>query len=271
MNGYERAEARDKIRKMHGTEVHWACVRLLHCLKIVIKNSHNLQKFSLNPPKIHYKLMPDIKSRIQKNDLDSEAIRLIHNFLASVKTLVDNSRRVSDKYLESNLKEQYIEEIKMKILSDPISLIVLKLRNYLLHVDMPSIENQVNIETGNNTALKLCPKRLLEWSKWNSVEREYLECLVNNGEKIVVHNFFPTYTVKSEKITCYLLKLVTQSKGDELNALYKLNQKLIDSIKDAGNIADPLFVHFWSQNKQYNENGAEVPLFIDGKLNILNI
>ena len=130
MNGSERSKARDAIRKMYGTEVHWACVRLIYCYKILIKNSLELIDFSSNPPRIQFVLLPDVKSRIQKNDLDSQTIRLIHNYLASVKTLVDNSRRVSEKYLNSELKEQYQSKIKMKIIGDPCAQIIHKLRNY---------------------------------------------------------------------------------------------------------------------------------------------
>jgi len=89
MDSIEREQTRDTIKQMHGWEVHWACVRFIQCYEIFYHNSKELIEYSSNPPRLDYSFFPGINTRVQKNKLDARSAALIHNYVASTKTLVD--------------------------------------------------------------------------------------------------------------------------------------------------------------------------------------
>jgi hypothetical protein len=237
----------------------------MQCYKIFFGNSAQLIEYSQNLPSLHYNLMPDIKTRIQKNALDCEAARLIHNYVASAKTLVDVSRRYSNKYLNQNLKAIYERKVSDTFADDPCTQLIHKLRNFILHVDMPSISNHINIFTGDSSYLSLLPEKLLKWDGWNKVEKEYLESLSKKNETLVVHEFFQEYTDKIRAIADFLIKAITNSNNEELSDIYDLNDRILEGVKADNHITDPLFVHFFSRNKQYTEDGNIIPIFIENE------
>lgn len=261
MNIQERRRNKDKIKSMSGFKVHWGCVRLMQCYSILQENSKELVKYSSNPPRLNYKLLADIRSRIQKNVSDCEVGRLIHNYVASVKTLVDISRRYSRKYLSENLKVEYNKIVYDTFENDLCSKIIHRLRDFMLHVDFPEITNQINIFTGVSSYLALPPEKLLDWDKWNEIERNYLETLVKNGKTIKINEFFLAYTDKSKYITYVLLKYITENNNNDLSEVYDLHDQILESVKATNCITDPLFVHFFSRNEQYDIEGNIVPLF----------
>lgn len=266
MNGNERSIKREKIKSMPGWEVHWACVRFMQCYNIFQENSKKLMEYSRNPPKLHYNLIPDIKSRIQKNALDCEAARLIHNYVASAKTLVDVSRCNSKKYLSSDLKNEYAKIVLDTLANDPCTQIIQNLRNFMLHVDMPNVSNRINILTGKSSYLSLAPEKLLNWKKWKKIEKDYLKTLFQKGETIIIHKFFLAHTDKIKFITSFLLKAIIDSKNNDLSKVYNLHNQILESVKADNYITDPLFVHFFSRNEQYTEDGNIVPIFQNEEL-----
>lgn len=263
MNSYERNENREKIKTMYGYEVHWVCIRLIQCYKIFIRNSEELIRYSTNPPKIHYNFFPNIKSRIQKNNSDCEVVRLIHNYVASAKTLVDNSRRSSKKYLSEKHRNEYNKIISDTFANDSCTQIIHNLRNFILHVDMPNIINQINIYTGESFYLSLPPDKLIKWDNWKPIERDYLQNLINIEETIVIDEFFSGYTLKVKNITNVLLKNIIDNNCKDLSDVYDLHEKILEGVKADNYITDPLFVHFFSRNERYNEDGKLIPIFND--------
>lgn len=266
MNYNERTESRKKMMEMPGWDIHWACVRFINCFKILFNNSKELIEFSTNPPVFTPTIFADIQTRIQKNSSDCEIIRLIHNYLASAKTLVDISRRNSKKYLQPNIKDSYDLIIKNTYSNDPCIRIIQNLRNYVLHVDTPTISNRLNVISGISSSLALLPEKLIAWDKWDSVAKSYLQSLIDNKETIVIDKFFSLYTAKAKTITELLLKEIIESNKDKLNDTYFLLDKILDSVRAENLVTDPLIFHFFSRNKQYNINGELEPIFADNTL-----
>lgn len=263
MIGSERGLNRERIKTMPGWAVHWACVRLMHCYGIFYNNSNELILYSSNPLTLHYYLMPDIKSRVQKNALDCETARLIHNYVASAKTLVDVSRNNSKKFLNPDLKRRYDNAVCSEFANDACVKIIHDLRNFMLHVDAPDISNQINILTGASSHLSLLPERLLSWKNWNKVAKDYLKNLFDKGEKIIIHEFFQEYTDKTELIKNILMEALVESNMEELSEIYDLHDQILEGVKADNYVTDPLFVHFFSRNEQYSEDGIKVPIFKD--------
>jgi hypothetical protein len=88
MDYSERSEKRNKLQSMPGWDVHWTCSRFVSSIFIFWENSEQLLTFLANPPLLEFHFLPDEKTRLKKLESDNEAIRFIHNYVASAKTLV---------------------------------------------------------------------------------------------------------------------------------------------------------------------------------------
>lgn len=148
---------------------------------------------------------PDFSIPLQKENY-REYFKIVnkdlHNFLASVKTLVDHTRAVvTDLYPEnSEIRVKYNTEIKSKFENNPLVSFVQDLRNYTLHRKIPYVNAEMNysIDKGFESSIKLEKSELLEWSGWKKIAKEYLEQLpekfsllaIMSDYKSIVINFY---------------------------------------------------------------------------------
>lgn len=205
-----------------------------------MKNSDDLVSFLKNPPYIPIELLlPNTESRIKKSESDKDAIRLIHNYVASAKTVVDHTRRLKRKYLDEASQREFDRRVQSEFKDCLEAQIILQLRNYILHVDLPSICNRVNIENGNSR-LAFLPKNLLLWDGWHQEVKEYLKS-VDKGY-LMLQELFEDYTKRTKELNNWLLKTIIACHYDDLEALYSLNDQILKSVNEDGMIADPLIV-----------------------------
>jgi hypothetical protein len=104
-----------------------------------------------------------------------EVIRLVHNYVASAKMLVDNTRPlIQDWYKNTSFLAEYNAEVRSRFLNNSLSLFIEDLRNYILHYSLPittaTIKVTVDQITGNQTeiaAITINKPALLRWKKWS--------------------------------------------------------------------------------------------------------
>ena len=103
----------------------------------------------------------------------------LHNFLASVKTLVDHTRAVVKGLypIDSEIRSKYDAEVKNKFENNPLVAFVQNLRNYTLHRKIPYVnaEMSFNANEGFESSIKLEKSELLEWDGWKNIAKEYME------------------------------------------------------------------------------------------------
>ena len=114
-----------------------------------------------------------------------ELARLLLNFLASVKALTEHTRNLMKKWYENtDIFENYSNEIKERFVGNELSGFVEELRNYTLHYRLPisrkSIMPGVTVEvtTGNfstENVFVLEKERLLQWKGWTQKGKPYIE------------------------------------------------------------------------------------------------
>lgn len=185
---------------------------------------------------------PDFFIRLQKEDY-LEYFKVVnkdlHNFLASVKTLVDHTRAVvEDIYSEdSDFRKKYDIEIQEKFVKIQLVSFIQNLRNYTLHRKIPFVEAEMNfnVDKGFENRILLSKNELLEWSKWPSNAKAYLKSLpekfslfdvVNEYKKIVInfYNWFHQQQQEYHKI-----------EFEEFNKLGDQIESISKYIKDVGN------------------------------------
>jgi len=106
-----------------------------------------------------------------------EIIRLLHNYVASAKSLVDHTRRVAKKLLQDKHLDTYQERIDLDFKEDPLAKFLHDLRNYLLHVSNPPVNRTTHFTPTHikSVGIELEVKVLLEWDGWTKRSRDFLQ------------------------------------------------------------------------------------------------
>ena len=85
----------------------------------------------------------------------NEITRLLHNFLASAKTLIEHTRIFLKKYyLNTKICERYKEKVKKEFEDDELSRFIQDLRNYILHRRFAIYWNDFKTLIGNSSLLR---------------------------------------------------------------------------------------------------------------------
>jgi len=230
---------------MPGWKVHWACSRFVSSFEIFRRNSIQLLTFLRNPPSFSFQFLPDEKTRIQKIESDTESLRLIHNYVASAKTLIEHCRRIKSKYLQSQSQSKYDVLVKDYFIH-PRAQLITNLRNFMLHVDLPSICNRVKWLEGSSR-IALLPHKLLHWKKWGSDVKDYLCSLTNQQEYLFLEDLVVEYNEKTNRFSEWLLDEIVSCNYDDLENVYKINDDILESVRENGLVADPLIVQFFTR------------------------
>lgn len=246
---WKRSKLREDIKNYPGWQIHWTCSRLLKSFYIFDINYSELKKFLENPPIINFVFLPDEKARNDKIRSDSEAARLIHNFVASANTIVEHYRRAKRKYLANNEKVEFDTLIENNFLNNPRMRLLKDLRNFILHYDLPEISNRIRSEDGTSK-LELIPEKMLKWKKWNNDVKNYLKELSGESENINILEVVVDYTGKTKNITEFLIQKIAICNSQDLKDLYSSVKLLLESVKKDGYVADPLIVQFFTNSFQ---------------------
>lgn len=115
-----------------------------------------------------------LKNRPQLYFFLLEFTRLLHNYSASVKTLVDHTRNFKNKIEDNNFQNTYEEKLT-KLNNNDVVGFMQKLRNYVQHYKLPIIKTNLSIN-GNIFEAKIIldKNELLKWKKWGSNSKKYI-------------------------------------------------------------------------------------------------
>jgi len=96
------------------------------------------------------------------------------NYAASARALVDHSRNVSKAVLTGNALDTYQEVVKVRFDGNPRSRFVVKLRDYMLHYELPITAGSfhwADSEAAVKAAITLSKAPLLTWDSWTREAR----------------------------------------------------------------------------------------------------
>jgi hypothetical protein len=158
-----------------------------------------------------------------------DIVRRIHNFVASVKSLVDHTRNTHNKlYKGNNLFPDYQARINADFVHNPQSQFVQKLREYAQHYKAPIISFRTNVDKEGRPVRRVLISldELKQFDSWKSVAREHLEALTDDFNILEemtlyrdkVNAFYEWFGVKQMEIHASELKEF-DGKRAELNQL----------------------------------------------------
>jgi len=107
-----------------------------------------------------------------------EVTRLLHNYVASAKALVDHTRKfVQDEYEDTDFKTEYDEKIENEFANSQIAAFIQNLRNFCLHRTLPITGASMNFdhEKGMSNTVELLKADLMQWNNWRRLGNEFLD------------------------------------------------------------------------------------------------
>lgn len=119
----------------------------------------------------------DVENRKGFETFLTEVTRLLHNYLAAAKTLIDHTRKFfQDEYQGTEFESEYNNKISEFFISSSTSKFIQDLRNYTLHRTLPITGATLSFhrDSGFSHGINLAKGSLMEWDRWTVKALEYL-------------------------------------------------------------------------------------------------
>jgi hypothetical protein len=138
-------------------------------------------------------------------------VRLLHNYLASAKTLVDHTRiLVEELYKGTAFWAEYEAKKKESFVDSTLAQFMQNLRNYTLHRALPFTSTTMNLATGPefDSFINLNLSQLRLWEGWSKKAKEYLNGSeekirldeVTNGYTAIVEEFYNWFKKRQQEL-----------------------------------------------------------------------
>lgn len=232
----ELAANEDKIKKTEGWRIRNK-MKDLDVSKYVFEKNHEELYQTINLFKSDYAMaMKTIKASQGKglNPFLYELSRLLHNYLASGKTLIDHSRKLyQEEYENLAFSEVYKNKIEETFSKSPMAKFIQDLRNYSLHRAIPISGASYDISSSSNglEEVLLVKKRLLEWNGWTKKSKEYLDTCKEDIDLVQLINEY-TKKIKEFQEWFHSKQMEIHKKDfDELRLLQQRSKYLYDKRK----------------------------------------
>jgi hypothetical protein len=200
-----------------------------NCISILQGNCAELSKKLLQFGDLKNALeLMNQKNRAATEKYQNEINRLLHNFLASVMTLIDHTRIfMSKNYKGTRIYEKYKDKIKNEFITNGLSQFIKELRHYVLHRGLPytGLALKENIET----TVSLDRDAMLNWKSWSVLSRDFL---ASQPEKIRIFDFVNEYTQKVDALNTWINKATKEYHKKDLEELALLREEYKEKSKE---------------------------------------
>lgn len=120
-----------------------------------------------------------------------DVIRLLHNFVAGAKTLVEHSRNTIRELCEkTDFWEEYQDRVMNTFANEPVIKFVEELRNYALHKNLPYTTATFHMTNPPENSMMLNLDTLRNSYKWKDLSKKYLDKL---GDRVNLESVISEY------------------------------------------------------------------------------
>ncbi len=158
------------------------------------------------------------------DDLLSEAERLLHNFLTSMSTRIDQERAFMRRNFSErpDLASEYRGKVAA-IFSDDFAVVFLKdLRNHITHHQLPVAQSRETFKAGSISVTFILPcAPLLEW-EWSSGVKEWI---ATHGDAIEIVDVLDAYARKAASLDKWLFHRIEQEHRTEIQEFQRAEEE----------------------------------------------
>lgn len=174
------------------------------------------------------------ENRDKLQAVQTDVVRLFHNYVASALTLVEHTRiLMRDDAVKETFRAEYQAKVDVAFVSDPLSGFVQDLRNYFLHRGLPSTGMQLSWTRESqqiDTRVFLDVEKMKDWDGWRSRSKEYL---VQVTDKLTLLDVIEAYTTKVRQFHEWFAEWFRGLHKTELDELHALQEQWNKGIETA--------------------------------------
>jgi hypothetical protein len=156
----------------------------------------------------------------QMEEMEAQLARLLHNYVAAVKSLVDRTRHYMKEWYEgTDFLDEYLVEVRSRFENNPLAGFVEQLREYLLHYHLPSLTLFVESSGGlDDLHFGVLSKfELLGWQGWtNKKGKPFLQAA---DENIALSEVIEDYQRQVYEFHTWMRQRMEQLHHEEINWL----------------------------------------------------
>jgi hypothetical protein len=223
-------EAVDRLRRELHNSSGMAFVRRMRirssCLRMFTLNAYRLEDAFQTIDAKRLQLLHDDSGDISRQ-CNLVITYLLHNFVASAKTIVDHTRIfIASFYSGTSVESSYKEKIAEDVAPDKVCRFVHDLRNYMLHCGMPhmSVWSSLDMHSEARSGVYLYLRNLREWNGWTSRSKEFLS--EHPEDTVDPDDIARSYCRKIIGFHVWLDQCLTQHHKDDLTRLDNLRGRL---------------------------------------------
>lgn len=227
-------EIDEAIREIEATEG-WrvqSYMRSLDASYSVFLGSHKeLERYlhAMARPEVAITLWGDDENKLLRQ-YNLQVLRLLHNYLASVKSLVEHTRIVSRKlYSGTPFWREYDEKVKTTFTDRPLARFVQDFRNYILHKGLPATNTRFSLDREPDSSdfrmdsyVTLDVASLLKWDKWTHAALSYLR---SSPKKLRLDEVVTNYTGTVREFYDWFGQRQREIHAEDFNVLARLQAK----------------------------------------------
>lgn len=167
------------------------------------------------------------------DSLTVETTRCLHNYVASVKSLVEHTRKVQRKQYEGEQFRHEYESRKDSLITHPVAKFVQDLRDYMLHYRLPRMIGSFQLPAGTAVVCMLRDD-LGQWPNWSAPARRWL---LDQPQRIPVRQTVQQYDDLVAELYEWLWTVVSREHHEQMKAVGRLHAQLQGLYE--GSVLDP--------------------------------
>jgi hypothetical protein len=222
--GYLPLNLDEQIRKHPGMAYYRMLLSYERSKNILSGNSFELRTFieKLESGEIEHALgYKEFRQRF--HDFDGHLVRYLHNFVASVKTLVDHTRSTMDAdVIHPEHRVRYQQRVDATFKTSPVAKFVQEFRNYVLHRGVPQTVHETELMPEERTRIYIEFATLAEWDRWSSFSLEFMR---QNTPRIRILQLVQDYEHLAIGFHTWFVTDFAKQYAESLKALYELQRK----------------------------------------------
>lgn len=233
MSAVEYARLVDVYKSTKGHAVYWQVAAVAASHAIFLGNHNELIR------RIHTGIkLSDVAHLVSSGhrmELEAEfheITRLLHNYVASIKSLVDHTRRISVSLLDPVALQVYQSRVDSEFKDNQPTIFLHDLRNYFLHVAHPSVSLVIQAR-GSSLVVEyqLSPQELLQWNGWRKQSVKMMS-KINVG--IPLGSLVEEYERKVYDFYTWLISHLNYARQADLSEFWKRHYEWAHFCKSKG-------------------------------------
>ncbi len=161
----------------------------------------------------------------------AEVVRLLHNYVAGARTMVDHTRRLY-RHLsgERCWVPGYEERVAEDFAANPLVQFVEELRDFCLHYDVPPVVSRLQYTRSSGQlqpSVRLERGKLKKWDGWSRLGLEYLN---GQADDIELSEVVGTYHAKVMDFQRWFRVTLATSLREEMSSFHAKQQELADLV-----------------------------------------